>query len=131
MAHDEKTYNLECDLPAHMVTGVNKYPSGASEPTGLNLFNTEFLLGTIATQTDSRFLRIAEVISHEYFHYWSGDRVTIRDWFNLTLKEGLTTFREQEFLEELFGYDLMRILGGKTLNEKAPRLESYVAVRSV
>lgn len=131
MAWDEKTYHLQCDLPQYMVTGVNKYAAGASEPPGLNLFNTQFLLGVPATKTAANFLRIAEVISHEFFHYWSGDRVTIRDWFNLTLKEGLATFREQDFLESLFGSDLIRINQGKTLEKDSPRVDSYKAVRSL
>ena len=131
MAWDERTYTLECDLPQHMVAGVDKYASGASEPTGLNLFNTENLFATLETKTDMGILRVLEVVAHEFFHYWSGDRVTIRDWFNLAFKEGLTTFRAAMFREELFGTDLIRLLDGKNLDERAPRPSSYTAVRSL
>lgn len=131
MAWDERIYNLECDLVQHMVAGVDKYASGASEPTGLNLFNTENLFATPETKTDLGILRVLEVVAHEFFHYWSGDRVTIRDWFNLTLKEGLTTFRAAMFREDLFGTDLIRLLDGKNLDERAPRQSEYTAVRSL
>ena len=131
MAWDEKTYQLECALPQHMVAGVDKYASGASEPTGLNLFNTENLFATPATKTDLGILRVLEVVAHEFFHYWTGDRVTIRDWHNLAFKEGLTTFRAAMFLEDLFGTDLVRILNGKNLDERAPRQSAYTEVRSL
>ncbi|HAT1772242.1 TPA: aminopeptidase N [Legionella pneumophila] len=131
MAWDERTFNLECALRQHMVAGVDKYASGASEPTGLNLFNTENLFATPETKTDLGILRVLEVVAHEFFHYWSGDRVTIRDWFNLPLKEGLTTFRAAMFREELFGTDLIRLLDGKNLDERAPRQSAYTAVRSL
>ncbi len=131
MRWDEDTFGLECDLQHQMVAGVNKYASGASEPTGLILFNTENLFATSAMRTDNDILRVAEVVSHEFFHYWSGDRVTLRDWFNLTFKEGLTTFRAAMFREQLFGSDLVRIMDGKNLDERAPRPDSYTAVRSL
>lgn len=131
MAWDEKKYKLECDLPQYMIAGVDKYASGASEPTGLNLFNTENLFATPETKTDLGMLRVLEVVAHEFFHYWSGDRVTIRDWFNLPLKEGLTTFRAAMFREELFGTDVVRLLDGKNLDESAPRQNTYTAVRSL
>ncbi|KGP62761.1 aminopeptidase N [Legionella norrlandica] len=131
MAWDERIFDLECGLQHHMVAGVDKYASGASEPTGLNLFNTENLFATPESKTDLGILRVLEVVAHEFFHYWSGDRVTIRDWFNLPLKEGLTTFRAAMFREELFGTDLVRWLDGKNLDERAPRQSSYTAVRSL
>lgn len=131
MAWDEDTYDLECGLPQHMVAGVDKYASGASEPTGLNLFNTANLFALPESKTDMGFLRVLEVIAHEFFHYWSGDRVTIRDWFNLPLKEGLTTFRTAMFREELFGTDLVRLMDGKNLTDSAPRQSEYTAVRSL
>lgn len=131
MAWDERTYNLECDLPQHMVAGVDKYASGASEPTGLNLFNTANLFARVDITTDLDILRVLEVVAHEFFHYWSGNRVTIRDWFNLPFKEGLTTFRAAMFREELFGTDLIRLLDGKNLDQRAPRQSSYTAVRSL
>ncbi|KTC93208.1 aminopeptidase N [Legionella cincinnatiensis] len=131
MRWEENTFNLECDLPQHMVAGVDKYASGASEPTGLNLFNTANLFATPETRTDNDILRVLEVVAHEYFHYWSGDRVTIRDWFNLPFKEGLTTFRAAMLREHLFGTDLIRILDGKNLDERAPRQDTYTNVRSL
>ena len=131
MAWDETAFNLDCDLDQHMIVGVDKYASGASEPTGLNLFNTENLFATPEIKTDLGMLRVLEVVAHEFFHYWSGNRVTIRDWFNLCFKEGLTTFRTAMFFEELFGTDLARLLNGKNLTEQAPRLSSYIAVRSL
>ncbi|HHF7375554.1 aminopeptidase N [Legionella bozemanae] len=131
MRWEEEIFDLECELPQHMVAGVDKYASGASEPTGLNLFNTANLFATHETRTDTDFLRVLEVVAHEYFHYWSGDRVTIRDWFNLPFKEGLTTFRAAMFRERLFGTDLIRILDGKNLDERAPRQDTYANVRSL
>ncbi|ARB91264.1 aminopeptidase N [Legionella longbeachae] len=131
MRWEENIFNLECDLPQHMVAGVDKYASGASEPTGLNLFNTANLFATPETRTDNDILRVLEVVAHEYFHYWSGDRVTIRDWFNLPFKEGLTTFRAAMLREHLFGSDLIRILDGKNLDERAPRQDTYTNVRSL
>lgn len=131
MRWEENVFNLECDLPQHMVAGVDKYASGASEPTGLNLFNTANLFATPETRTDNDILCVLEVVAHEYFHYWSGDRVTIRDWFNLPFKEGLTTFRAAMFREHLFGTDLVRILDGKNLDERAPRQDTYTNVRSL
>lgn len=131
MAWDERTCNLECDLHQYMVAGVDKYASGASEPTGLNLFNTANLFASTEVTTDLSIMRVLEVVAHEFFHYWSGDRVTIRDWFNLPVKEGLTTFRAAMFREELFGTDLVRLLDGKNLDPSAPRQSSYTAVRSL
>ncbi|MBI2786244.1 MAG: DUF3458 domain-containing protein, partial [Legionella longbeachae] len=131
MQWEEDVFKLECDLAQHMVAGVDKYASGASEPTGLNLFNTANLFATPEIKTDIDILRVMEVVAHEYFHYWTGDRVTIRDWFNLPFKEGLTTFRAAAFREDLFGTDLIRMLDGKNLDERAPRQDSYTNVRSL
>ncbi|KTD68253.1 aminopeptidase [Legionella steelei] len=131
MRWEEEIFDLECELSQHMVAGVDKYASGASEPTGLNLFNTANLFATPETRTDADFLRVLEVVAHEYFHYWSGDRVTIREWFNLPFKEGLTTFRAAMFRERLFGTDLIRMLDGKNFDERAPRQNTYTNVRSL
>ncbi|WP_454780750.1 aminopeptidase N [Legionella sp. WA2022007384] len=128
---EEEVFDLECELPQHMVAGVDKYASGASEPTGLNLFNTANLFATPEARTDADFLRVLEVAAHEYYHYWSGDRVTIREWFNLPFKEGLTTFRAAMFRERLFGTDLIRMLDGKNFDERAPRQDTYTNVRSL
>lgn len=131
MAWDEETYQIECDLPQHMIAGVDKYASGASETTGLNLFNTENLFATADMKTDLGIMRVLEVLAHEYCHLLTGNRITIANWFNLTWKEGLTTFRAELFLESLFGEDLVRLFVGKNLDERAPRPAAYTAVRSL
>lgn len=131
MSWDETVCQLECELAQHIVAGVDKYASGASEPTGLNLFNTENLFATPSIKTDLGMIRVLEVVAHEFFHYWTGNRVTIRDWFNLTFKEGLTTFRAALFCEDLFGSCVTRLINGKNLDPQAPRQSSYTAVRSL
>lgn len=131
MAWDEIRCNLPCELKSHKVAGVDKYASGASEPTGLNLFNTANLYAHPSTRTDVDILRVMEVVAHEWFHYHTGNRVTILNWFNLPFKEGLTTFRAELFREDLFGADVVRLLDGKNLDERAPRQNSYTSVRSL
>ena len=131
MKWDEERFDLECLLPEYKVAGVNKYPSGDSEPTGLNLFNTANLFATPESRTDTDILRVIDVVSHEYFHTWTGDFVTIRDWFNLAAKEGLTTFRASLFLEHLLGINLERMLDGSSLDGQTPRPDAYTAVRSL
>lgn len=131
MAWDEQRFNLECPLPAVKVAGVNKYASGASEPLGLILFNTANLYATAASRTDIDIIRVMDVVAHEFFHTWTGDLVTIRDWFNLAAKEGLTTFRTSLFLEYILGIDPERMFYGHSLDERAPRPDSYTAVRSL
>lgn len=131
MQWDELFFKLECILPQYMVAGVNQYASGASEPLGLNLFNTQNLLCTPASRTDNDILRILEVVSHEYFHTWTGDLVTIRDWFNLAAKEGLTTLRASLFIEYWLGIDLERLFSGYSLDARAPMPDKYTAVRSL
>lgn len=127
----EKRLNLVCDLPEYKIAGVDKYASGASEPTGMNLFNTANLFASPEVNTDLAILRVLEVVIHEFFHFWSGDKVTIRDWFNLPLKEGLTTFLAAIMREEMFGTDLVRLLDGKNLDARAPRQSSFTEVRSL
>ncbi|USQ12795.1 aminopeptidase N [Legionella lytica] len=131
MKYDEDRFNLEYLPELVKIAGVNKYASGASEPTGLILFNTANLLATQASRTDTDFIRVLDVVAHEYFHTWSGNLVTIRDWFNLSYKEGLTTLRASLFLEHCLGVDLDRMFDGRSLDERAPRPESYTAVRSL
>ena len=97
IAWDEARFNLPLDLERFMVVGVNDFNSGAMENKGLNIFNTSALLVSAATATDADFDRIESIVAHEYFHNWTGNRVTCRDWFQLSLKEGLTVFRDQEF----------------------------------
>jgi len=97
MAWDEQVYGLEYDLDLFMIVAVHDFNMGAMENKGLNVFNSKYVLARPETATDQDFLAIESVIAHEYFHNWSGNRVTCRDWFQLSLKEGLTVFRDQEF----------------------------------
>jgi aminopeptidase N len=94
---DEARFGLPLDLDRYMVVAVEDYNGGAMENKGLNLFNTKYVLANPATATDDDFADIESVIAHEYFHNWTGNRITCRDWFQLSLKEGLTVFRDQEF----------------------------------
>jgi aminopeptidase N len=103
VAWDEARFGLSLDLDRFMVVAVEDYNGGAMENKGLNLFNTKYVLGTAASATDSDFHGIESVIAHEYFHNWTGNRVTCRDWFQLSLKEGLTVFRDQEFSADMAG----------------------------
>lgn len=97
MQWDEERFNLEYDLNIFMVVAVGDFNMGAMENKGLNVFNTKYVLASSDTATDADFEAIEGVIGHEYFHNWTGNRVTCRDWFQLSLKEGLTVFRDQEF----------------------------------
>ncbi len=101
MRWDELHYGLECDLDEFKLAAVDDFNSGAMENTGLNLFNTQCLLATPDIATDGGFRAVERVVAHEYFHHWSGNRVTLRDWFQLSLKEGLTVFRESCFAADM------------------------------
>ena len=94
---DEARFGLALDLERFMIVAVDDFNMGAMENKGLNLFNTKYVLASPATATDHDFLDIESVVGHEYFHNWTGNRITCRDWFQLSLKEGLTVFRDQEF----------------------------------
>jgi aminopeptidase N len=100
---DEARFNLPLDLERFMIVGVSDFNMGAMENKGLNIFNTSALLASAATATDADFGRIESIVAHEYFHNWTGNRVTCRDWFQLSLKEGLTVFRDQEFSMDMAG----------------------------
>jgi aminopeptidase N len=100
---DEARFGLPLDLERFMVVGVSDFNMGAMENKGLNIFNTSALLASPATATDADFSRIESIVAHEYFHNWTGNRVTCRDWFQLSLKEGLTVFRDQEFSMDMAG----------------------------
>ena len=97
MAWDEKTYGREYDLDLFNIVAVSDFNMGAMENKSLNIFNSAYVLADQETATDADFDNIARVVAHEYFHNWSGDRVTCRDWFQLSLKEGFTVFRDQSF----------------------------------
>jgi aminopeptidase N len=97
MRWDEEAFGREYDLDVFMIVAVSAFNMGAMENKGLNVFNDKYVLASPSTATDDDFARIEAIIAHEYFHNWTGDRITCRDWFQLCLKEGLTVFRDQEF----------------------------------
>ncbi len=109
MRWDEERFGREYDLDIYMIVAVDDFNMGAMENKGLNVFNSRYVLATTATATDDDFQAIEEVIGHEYFHNWSGNRVTCRDWFQLSLKEGLTIFRDQEFSADMGSRGVKRI----------------------
>lgn len=97
----QDTFGLEYDLDLFNIVAVDDFNMGAMENKSLNIFNSRLVLASPETATDMDFARIEGVVGHEYFHNWTGDRVTCRDWFQLTLKEGLTVFRDQVFAPPL------------------------------
>lgn len=109
MRWDEETYGREYDLDLYMIVAVGHFNMGAMENKGLNIFNTKFVLARPDTATDMDYEHIEAVIGHEYFHNWSGNRVTCRDWFQLSLKEGFTVFRDQEFTADQTSHAVKRI----------------------
>jgi len=109
MRWDETRFGLEYDLDIFMIVAVDFFNMGAMENKGLNIFNSKFVLAKPTTATDDDYLGIEGVIGHEYFHNWTGNRVTCRDWFQLSLKEGLTVFRDQEFSADLGSRAVKRI----------------------
>ncbi|MBD8529854.1 MULTISPECIES: aminopeptidase N [unclassified Massilia] len=108
---DEERWDLELDLDRFMIVAVGDFNMGAMENKGLNIFNTKFVLANPRVATDIDFQGIEAVVGHEYFHNWTGNRVTCRDWFQLSLKEGLTVFRDQEFSADMIGTDSGRAVG--------------------
>ncbi len=109
MKWDEERFGLEYDLDIYMIVAVDAFNMGAMENKGLNIFNSAYVLAKPETATDANFMGIESVIGHEYFHNWTGNRITCRDWFQLTLKEGLTVFRDQEFSADLNSRTVQRI----------------------
>ena len=103
IAWDEARFGLSLDLDRFMIVATSDFNMGAMENKGLNVFNTKFVLASQSTATDVDFANIESVVGHEYFHNWTGNRVTCRDWFQLSLKEGLTVFRDQEFSMDMAG----------------------------
>jgi aminopeptidase N len=103
VAWDEARFGLPLDLERFMIVATSDFNMGAMENKGLNIFNTKYVLASQATATDTDFANIESVVGHEYFHNWTGNRVTCRDWFQLSLKEGLTVFRDQEFSMDMAG----------------------------
>jgi aminopeptidase N len=115
MAWDEQAYGREYDLDVFNIVAVSDFNMGAMENKGLNVFNDKYILASPETATDDDYASIEGVIAHEYFHNWTGDRVTCRDWFQLCLKEGLTVFRDQEFSGDMRSAPVERIGDVRTL----------------
>lgn len=109
MKWDEEVYGREYDLDIFMIVAVDHFNMGAMENKGLNIFNSACVLASPETATDARFQRVEAIVAHEYFHNWSGNRVTCRDWFQLSLKEGFTVFRDSEFSADMNSRGVKRI----------------------
>ena len=118
MLWDERVYGREYDLDLYMIVAVSHFNMGAMENKGLNIFNTKFVLARPDTATDSDYEHIEGVIGHEYFHNWTGNRITCRDWFQLSLKEGFTVFRDQEFTGDHTSKAVKRIEDVNTLRTR-------------
>ncbi|BCL74871.1 aminopeptidase N [Jeongeupia sp. HS-3] len=117
MAWDEQRFGLEYDLDTYMIVATSDFNMGAMENKGLNVFNSKYVLAKPETATDADFDGIDSVVAHEYFHNWTGNRVTCRDWFQLSLKEGLTVYRDQEFSSDLGSRAVQRIQNVRGLRE--------------
>jgi aminopeptidase N len=131
---DEQRFGLPLDLERFMIVAVGDFNMGAMENKGLNIFNTKYVLANPATATDTDYAAIESVVAHEYFHNWTGNRVTCRDWFQLSLKEGLTVFRDQEFSADMAGRPAAA--GGDPFDEGASaravkRIEDVRKLRAV
>lgn len=118
MRWDEQVYGLEYDLNTYSIVAVDDFNAGAMENKGLNIFNSTYVLADDASASDEDFFEIERVIAHEYFHNWTGNRVTLRDWFQLTLKEGLTVLRDQEFAGDMSSPAVERIRNARIMRER-------------
>lgn len=118
MQWDEQTYGREYDLDIYNIVAVDSFNMGAMENKGLNIFNSAYVLADSDTATDTNFMGIESVIAHEYFHNWTGNRITCKNWFQLTLKEGLTVFRDQMFSADMNSAEVQRIEDVKALRER-------------
>src|SRR5687767_13594514 len=138
---DEKRFGLKLDLDEYKIVAVGDFNSGAMENKGLNIFNTRYVLARADTATDADYLNIDRVVAHEYCHNWTGNRVTCRDWFQLSLKEGLTVFRDQEYGADTYSRAVTRIQEVRSLRalqfpeDAGPmrhpvRPQSYVEIRN-
>ena len=117
MAWDEQQYGREYDLDRFMIVAIDSFNMGAMENKGLNIFNSAYILADPKTATDADYMNIEGVVAHEYFHNWTGNRITCRNWFQLTLKEGLTVYRDQEFSSDMNSRGIKRIADVRTLKE--------------
>jgi aminopeptidase N len=118
MTWDEEKYEREYDLDIYNIVAVDSFNMGAMENKGLNIFNSTYVLADKESATDQNYMGIESVIAHEYFHNWTGNRITCRDWFQLTLKEGLTVYRDQTFSADMNSADVTRIDNVKSLRER-------------
>ncbi|WP_371372397.1 aminopeptidase N [Thalassotalea aquiviva] len=118
MQWDEQEFNLEYDLDVYMIVAVDFFNMGAMENKGLNIFNSKYVLADDSSATDDDFFNVEAVIAHEYFHNWTGNRVTCRDWFQLSLKEGLTVFRDQQFSADMHSKAVTRIKNVRVLRSQ-------------
>ena len=118
MRWDEQVFGREYDLDVFNIVAVSHFNMGAMENKGLNIFNDKYILALPATATDTDYVNIEAIIAHEYFHNWTGNRITCRDWFQLCLKEGLTVFRDQEFTSDMRSRAVKRITDVKTLRAR-------------
>lgn len=118
MKWDEDTFEREYDLSEYMIVAIDDFNAGAMENKGLNIFNSRLILADSYTATDKDFFDIESVVAHEYFHNWTGNRITLRDWFQLSLKEGLTVFRDQEFSADMTEMGIQRIRDVDTLKNR-------------
>jgi len=125
---DESRFGLELDLERFMIVAARDFNMGAMENKGLNIFNSAYVLADAQTATDSNYQAIQAVIGHEYFHNWTGNRVTCRDWFQLSLKEGLTVFRDQEFTADMLARGVDQVLGKSARAVK--RIDDVVTLRA-
>ncbi len=117
MRWDEEKFGLELDLERFMIVAVSDFNAGAMENKGLNIFNAKYILARADTATDDDYFAVDRVIAHEYFHNWTGNRVTCRDWFQLSLKEGLTVYRDQEYASDEYSRPVVRIQEVRGLRE--------------
>ncbi len=118
MRWDEEVFGLELDLERFMIVAVSDFNAGAMENKGLNIFNTKFILARADTATDYDYFDVDRVVAHEYFHNWTGNRVTCRDWFQLSLKEGITVYRDQEYSADEYSRPVVRIQEVRSLRER-------------
>ena len=141
MHWDEDVFGLELDLERFMIVAVSDFNAGAMENKGLNIFNTKYILARSDTATDYDYFGVDKVVAHEYFHNWTGNRVTCRDWFQLSLKEGLTVYRDQEYSADEYSRPMARIQEVRDLRNRqfpedagpmahAVRPESYVEINN-
>jgi aminopeptidase N len=141
MRWDEEAFGLELDLERFMIVAVSDFNAGAMENKGLNIFNTKYILARADAATDYDYFGVDKVVAHEYFHNWTGNRVTCRDWFQLSLKEGLTVYRDQEYSGDEYSRPVVRIQEVRDLRTRqfpedagpmahAVRPESYVEINN-